>query len=345
MRWISIGALLLVAGCGRADDDANTSYSSAKNPLDAFVISERSTTIFAGSRTMGGATIFFRAEHPSAHFVRADVDVNGTHLWITADGLAGTGGVISFGLVGGQWKEGDHALLRALAEDFQTVIPWPETAGGEDSALPHEGLVRHFVSFMASAEHALPSDRFDIDIGSLPGWEEGTSDTYHPDPAPELDELGVVPGGVTAQSHCTGCNCRHDEDITLWSASVPSIQFVPSCCGGSTSRSWFHDTTASAPQPACFGTTLAGRCGAFGTTPCAGRCGLSCLAPGVYMQDCYDHDLCVRRQRGSVMWWNPSCGDEFGEAASDFAFLWASTFYGVMIYGPGFIPTAFLGCF
>lgn len=61
-----------------------------------------------------------------------------------------------------------------------------------------------------------------------------------------------------------------------------------------------------------------GSCGFSLQQDCPGRCGPGCTTSGWYFKDCLDHDHCVNDNSGSVLNDNPTCGDEFDEAADDF---------------------------
>jgi hypothetical protein len=69
-----------------------------------------------------------------------------------------------------------------------------------------------------------------------------------------------------------------------------------------------------------------------------------CRAPGLYTQDCYDHDVCSGTFGTSVWSGDRNCGDEFWEAASDTAFI-DGLLFNVTIYVPGGIPMVMMGCF
>ena len=54
---------------------------------------------------------------------------------------------------------------------------------------------------------------------------------------------------------------------------------------------------------------------------CSGRCGSGCYHwfDDDYTWDCFDHDRCVDAYGGSTLSGNPNCGDEFWDAADDYA--------------------------
>jgi hypothetical protein len=54
---------------------------------------------------------------------------------------------------------------------------------------------------------------------------------------------------------------------------------------------------------------------------CSGRCGAGCnhWFDDDYTWDCFDHDRCVEHYGGSTMSGNANCGDEFWDAADDYA--------------------------
>lgn len=59
------------------------------------------------------------------------------------------------------------------------------------------------------------------------------------------------------------------------------------------------------------------------TGQCMGRCGGACGwgAPSSWAKDCLDHDICIVDQDGSNgLSGDPNCGNEFNQAADDYAF-------------------------
>jgi hypothetical protein len=59
---------------------------------------------------------------------------------------------------------------------------------------------------------------------------------------------------------------------------------------------------------------------------CSGRCGAGCnhWFDDDYTWDCFDHDRCVDHYGGSTMSGNPNCGDEFWDAADDYALTYGA---------------------
>lgn len=71
------------------------------------------------------------------------------------------------------------------------------------------------------------------------------------------------------------------------------------------------------------GKTHTSRTGSGFKGQCMGRCGGACggWAPSAWAKDCLDHDICIVDQDGSNGLSNdPNCGDEFNQAADDYAF-------------------------
>lgn len=71
------------------------------------------------------------------------------------------------------------------------------------------------------------------------------------------------------------------------------------------------------------GSTHTSRTGSGFKGQCMGRCGGACggWAPSAWAKDCLDHDICIVDQDGSNGLSNdPNCGDEFNQAADDYAF-------------------------
>lgn len=71
------------------------------------------------------------------------------------------------------------------------------------------------------------------------------------------------------------------------------------------------------------GKTHVSRTGSGFTGQCMGRCGGACggWAPSAWAKDCLDHDICIVDQDGSNNFSNDTnCGDEFNQAADDYAF-------------------------
>ena len=110
----------------------------------------------------------------------------------------------------------------------------------------------------------------------------------------------------------TGCNCDGDNEFSqLWS-----------CCliaGGPTPMEWDHDSRS---LDYCDLTTLENTCGGSVTESCPGRCGRACLSPRKYMQDCLDHDWCVKIHGENPVELTGTCGDEILDAADDFIAVW-----------------------
>lgn len=59
---------------------------------------------------------------------------------------------------------------------------------------------------------------------------------------------------------------------------------------------------------------------------CSGRCGAGCnhWFDDDYTWDCFDHDRCVDHYGGSTMSGNANCGDEFWDAADDYALTYGA---------------------
>jgi hypothetical protein len=298
--------------------------------------------------------VAFRSELLSPTHAVAAVDLAGKKITMSADGNAGKGGVVRFQVDGGGWRgPEDVEMLERLAADLETIIPWPAAFGDPDSANAAEGLLRAYVSFLASARHAVSADPYEFDMGDIDievsdDFSRSSGSTASARSGPSLGGVEVSPN--FAPGFCGGappggpgpCNCVDDEDPGN-SASI-GVQFVTACCFArfGTSRTVFFDGVSG--TTACNGNPIPTAICGFGSSPgCRGRCGFQCLSPGAYTQDCFDHDVCT--PLGGGIWWSsPNCGDEFWEAASDTAVVYSATFY-LTMFRLAFLPSALVGCF
>jgi hypothetical protein len=350
---LSLGAALVTAGCAPTEPQPSASAPIGTSRA-ALTVTTRTSTVLEGSALYEAGLVAFRSELLSPTHAVAAVDLAGKKITMSADGNSGKGGVVRFQVDGGGWRgPEDVEMLERLAADLETIIPWPAAFGDPDSANAAEGLLRAYVSFLASARHAVSADPYefamgDIDIEVSDDFSRSSGSTASARSGPSLGGGEVSPN--FAPGFCGGapvggpgaCNCVDDEDPG--NRVAVAVQFISACCSApfGRARGAFSDGVLAN----CNGATSSAVCG-FGSIPgCRGRCGFQCFAPGAYTQDCFDHDVCsgTTFPAGGIWWSSPDCGDEFWEAASDTALVY-SVWFAVAMHRVAFFPAALLGCF
>ncbi len=124
----------------------------------------------------------------------------------------------------------------------------------------------------------------------------------------EIDRLAEAPIGLTLD--------RHEVDL----AARPAASLVAGCGDdGTTCLPGTSGSTYAVYDPGAAGTCV-WQSTSYGGSSCAGRCGAGCnWLDNDYMWDCLDHDRCLDAYGGSVLSGNTDCGDEFWDAADDYA--------------------------
>lgn len=162
----------------------------------------------------------------------------------------------------------------------------------EPTTRPHEDLLRRVVMLWAEAPVGLPlgDKTLNAPAPNKAGSRRG---------APALSEGARAPrdGDVPAcyypdDNGITYFSCTYQYDVVCHDADAGGhcwgCEYVPVGCGGG----------------------------------CTGECGPGCWGLNIVTWDCGDHDRCCEAHGGCLNPWDSNCGDEYGEAADDFAFGW-----------------------
>lgn len=292
----------------------------------------RTPSEFTGYYLLGSQRIDFVSTTTPDLLTVADIFVEDVRLTVYVDPNRGIAGVVGFDISASEFRPGYHELLVGLAEELADLIPYDDAGPYFENLPPHETIVRNFSSYFAGAPPSLPIQNLEIDIGTL-SWGPPPSATGAPMVA-AVNSPGplVAPTSLTVQTgshgsaqatssssqapwdddplicdHTTSCNCDGDNEFSqLWTCCVT--------LGGPRDMPWDHDTRS---LQYCRLTTLENLCGGSLEWGCRGRCGWGCKTPRKYMQDCLDHDWCVKYHDGSVAALTGNCGDEFYDSFDD----------------------------
>lgn len=130
------------------------------------------------------------------------------------------------------------------------------------------------------------------------------------------DRMAEAPVGLTLD--------RHVVNIAAVTASRFEDRADADGCGGdgATCLSGTNGSNYAVYDPGSNGTCV-WRWAQYGEnlSNCSGRCGAGCnhWFDDDYTWDCFDHDRCVDHYGGSTLSDNANCGDEFWDAADDYA--------------------------
>lgn len=254
-------------------------------------LSFQTTSLSAGKAAAVGAT---------PERVRVRLEVNGALIDHEIDYAAGTMTVRTIERV--VIDEADRAVLRS----FQNELGRALSAQGDMQRMPKS---KDFLWRLAEMYSEVPLGR-----KFAPEWIVRRSDGPRIDasapPAPSAPRLPFARDTgkgleIAARAACNDqgggsfINLRSianvcDDDVAFTRSS--SHDYCPT-----------HGYTAKSVRYGCSASSCAGRCGA--------GCGVA-DGVGAWYQDCLDHDVCNRDHNSQL----GACGDEFNEAADDYAF-------------------------
>jgi hypothetical protein len=271
--------------------ETSGTYAYAGSLLTFTVIGRRSS----GSSPMGAETI--------AVVVEATVTVNDKVLKSKKEDIDA-----AFNGQSNALMDADRSTLEAASNDLHERFDGKTTTAQDDWLIRStdywaEAPLGYTLSLITATKPATEGES----VGSL------TQPPGAPTSCPAPEGQATSASSTSAAAGPAGA----DTVAACQVADGDGITYVRPCA-----KHWHwtsHDATThcffSYPTPA----------GQARDIKCRGRCGPGCpllTTWGVYTQDCLDHDECCRVHGGCFNPWAASCGDEYREAANDFAFGW-----------------------
>ncbi len=230
--------------------------------------------------------------------VRVRLEVNGALIDHEIDYAAGTMTVRTVERV--VIDEADRAVLRS----FQNELGRAFSAQGDMQRMPKS---KDFLWRLAEMYSEVPLGRT-----FAAEWVVRRSDgpRIASTPAPSAPQLPFARDTGKGLQIATRLACND-----LGGGSFINLRSIANVCDNDVAftRSSSHDycpTHGYAAQSVRYGCS---------SSSCAGRCGAGCGVGdgvGAWYQDCLDHDVCNRDHNSQL----GACGDEFNEAADDYAF-------------------------